>query len=97
MTLDQIPSDGGRYRVTTESGSVYVFDMAERTVSRTPGEDSHPDFNDGTHPLRSIVQAQLGASGLWTLRPDTPELEATFDYLWQLTSPIADIEAIQDE
>lgn len=96
MTLERIPDDRGSYRVTTQSGSVYDFDLSARTVSRTPGENSHPDSWDGVHQLRTIVQGQLGASGFWTMEPDTPELEAMFEYMWQLTSPIIAIEAITE-
>lgn len=97
MTLEQIPEDGGRYRVTTTSGTVYLFDTTERTVARTPGASSHSDFTDGTHPLLRIIQGQRGVSGFWTLDPDTPELRALFDYFWQLTSPIVTIEQIEDD
>ncbi|MCI0156818.1 hypothetical protein KNO15_08925 [Leifsonia shinshuensis] len=97
MTLDRIPDDQGRYRVTTRSGSVYVFDLSSHTVTRTPGERSHHDIWDGMHQLRMIIQGQVGTSGFWTLEPDSPELDEVFDYLWQVTSPIIAIEAIIEE
>jgi len=96
MTLDHVPDAPGRYRVTTTSGSIYVFDMVDRTVTRTPGPDSHPDFTDGQHVLLRIIQGQVGVSGFWTMQPE-PEVAAVLEYLWQVTSPIVAIDRIDGD
>ncbi|NUU06182.1 hypothetical protein [Leifsonia sp. C5G2] len=84
----RLPDDDGTYIATTQSGSTYVFDLKHRTVTRTPGPDSHPDMHDGQRTLRSIIQCEVGVSGYWTMQPD----DFTVDYYWQLTSPIVSIE-----
>ncbi|MDN4598029.1 hypothetical protein [Leifsonia virtsii] len=94
--FETIPQDEGKYLVTTESGSTYVFDLENRTVSRTPGPRSRPDFTDGTYRLIRVIQGTVGISGLWTMLPPTDELQSAFEYFWQATSPIVSIMRIQE-
>lgn len=86
--LTDLPQDPGIYVVTTATGSEYVFDLVEGTVTRTPGAHSHPDMHDGVRRLRSIVACSVGSSGFWTMRPDDP----ASDFYWQLTTPIVSID-----
>lgn len=90
---EQLPDDHGTYIITTRSGSTYVFDMDQRTVTRTPGPDSHPDMHDGERQLRTVIQCQIGSSGYWTMVAD----HFAIDYFWQLTSPIVSIVEYLDE
>jgi hypothetical protein len=90
--LNFLPDDAGRYAVTTLSGTTYTFDLAARTVTRTQGERSHPDINDGTRTIREVIACVVGYSGYWTMEPD----DYALDFYWQLTSPIVAIDTLTE-
>jgi hypothetical protein len=87
MSYVALPHDLGTYVVTTASGSVYVFQLSTRTVTRVPGPGSAPGPNDGPRTLRSVDACTVGAPGYWTLIAGDPMV----DFLWQSTSPIVSI------
>lgn len=66
-TYDALPRDRGTYLVTTTTGTTYRFDLAHRTVTRTPGPGSTPGFNDGAQTLRTVDACRVGAPGFWTM------------------------------
>lgn len=90
--ITTLPKDDGTYVVTTRSGTEYTFDLTARTVTRTLGERSKPDINDGTHPIREIIACFVGSSGYWRLEPDPGDVAS--EYYWQATSPIISIDAV---
>lgn len=88
-TFAVLPNDRGTYLVTTTSGTIYTFDLAQRTVTRTPCPSSPPGIHDGVRRLRSIDACAVGATGYWTMLAGDPLI----DYFWQTTTVIVSIVA----
>jgi hypothetical protein len=82
----------GRWLVTTGSGSVYLFDLDERTVERTGGEPRPPEApSDSQQPLRGIIEIRVGLRGRWWIRNTTGGY-ADPSELWQWSSSVVVIE-----
>ena len=86
-TFRSLPQDTGTYVVTTSTGTVYVFELSSRKVTRTPGPGSSPGPNDGVRTLRSVESCAVGSEGYWTMIAGDPLI----DHYWQSTSRIISI------
>lgn len=88
---------GGRWLVTTISGSVYVFDLNAMTVERVGGDDRPVAApSDTVQTSRGILEVRVGARGRWRTRnADGGCIDP--DELWQWSSRITGIESVAVE
>jgi hypothetical protein len=94
--IDQLTGhEGGKWRVHTDSGSHYDFDLDAMTVTRFRGPTAGPTVNDGTRPIRAIEQCRVGEAGRWTMRSGGGYLDP--DFYWQVTSIIRRIERLDGD
>lgn len=88
---------GGRWLVTTISGSVYVFDLDAKVVERVGGDDRPVAApSDTLQSLRGIIEVRVGARGRWWIRnADGGYVDP--DEVWQWSSRIDGIESVAAE
>lgn len=86
-TYRTLPDKPGCYLVTTISGTQYLFNREQLTVTRIPVSGSTPSINDGIRRLRTVESCSVGEAGFWTMRSGDPDV----DFYWQATSPVVSI------
>lgn len=89
----RLPDRPGCYLVTTTSGTQYIFNWTEFTVTRIPAPGASPSVNDGVRPLRTVDSYTVGEAGFRTMRSNDPDV----DWYWQATNPIVSILQISIE
>lgn len=84
--------EGGVWIVSTRDSS-YFFDLRLMTVTRRPGPNATRSVNDMQRPIRTIDSCQVGEKGRWTMHA---EEWSTFEYYWQVTTPVVGIDRQTD-
>lgn len=87
MVLELTIEDTGVWIVHTQ-GSIHIFDLDNKTVTRVPGEERTSSINDCTRPLRTLDVCRVGERGRWTMISDDPMT----DHYWHVTSTIRAIQ-----
>ncbi|QNE35365.1 hypothetical protein [Leifsonia shinshuensis] len=83
----RLPDQPGCYLVTTSSGTRYLFNRADYTVTRIPAPGASPSVNDGVRRIRTVESCTVGEPGFWTMHSNDPDV----DWYWQRTTAIVSI------